>query len=163
MVACGSHVRYFWGGRKRERPFTPVSHSSNARYIVPAQAALPRLLPSSLSQHTVLVPQRKAARILEELEHAYARRKDLWATLEEDLDRCGDYLPPPRSSEVLTGDAILTLLKLHVRRLRSRVSQWTSSKQSHFSRRRPRLWTKTLAQPPIRRCFASFSESWLET
>ena len=51
MVACGSHVRYFWGGRKRERPFTPVSHSSNACYIVPAQAALPRLLPSSPPPH----------------------------------------------------------------------------------------------------------------
>ena len=35
------------------------------------------------------------------------RSKDLWAALEEDLDRCGDYLPPPRSSAVLTGDAIL--------------------------------------------------------
>ena len=40
----------------------------------------------------MLVPQRKAARILEELEQAYARRTDLWAALEEDLDRCGDYL-----------------------------------------------------------------------
>ena len=56
----------------------------------------------------MLVPQRKAARTLEELEQAYARRRDLWATLEEDLDRCGDYLPPPRSSAVLTGGAILT-------------------------------------------------------
>ena len=56
----------------------------------------------------MLVPQRKAARILEELEQAYARRKDLWAALEEDLDRCGDYLPSLVPSAVLTSGAILT-------------------------------------------------------
>ncbi|TBU35436.1 hypothetical protein BD311DRAFT_707386 [Dichomitus squalens] len=32
--------------------------------------------------------QRKVTRILEDLEQAYARRKDLWTALEEDLDRC---------------------------------------------------------------------------
>ncbi|KAI1791696.1 hypothetical protein LXA43DRAFT_1010113 [Ganoderma leucocontextum] len=32
--------------------------------------------------------QRNMARTLEELEHAYARRKELWATLEEDINRC---------------------------------------------------------------------------
>ena len=31
------------------------------------------------------------AKNLEELEHAYARRKELWATLEEDINRCGNY------------------------------------------------------------------------
>ena len=70
MVACGSHVRYFWGGRKRERPFTPVSHSSNARYIVPAQAALPRLLPSS--PHRI---QANVRRSLSPLRQASRRRR----------------------------------------------------------------------------------------
>ena len=31
-------------------------------------------------------------RTLEELEHAYARRKELWAALEEDINRCGNLL-----------------------------------------------------------------------
>nr|VWP00300.1 Tryptophan synthase (EC [Ganoderma boninense] len=36
--------------------------------------------------------QRNMARTLEELEHAYARRKELWAALEEDVNRCGNLI-----------------------------------------------------------------------
>ncbi|KAM5538008.1 hypothetical protein V8D89_008205 [Ganoderma adspersum] len=52
--------------------------------------------------------QRNMARTLEELEHAYARRKELWATLEEDINRCSNY-PFFYPGVLLTSRAVLIL------------------------------------------------------